>query len=76
MFSFANVFHLFTNKFAGLGRRRFAFPFVLSRSFDCFLFRHNKKVSWRIGFVENGGRGRKTDFQPLASSSRPRIVVA
>jgi hypothetical protein len=39
--SFANVVHLFADKFAGLSARRFAFFFVSLGAFNYFLFRHN-----------------------------------
>jgi hypothetical protein len=37
---FANVVHLFTHEFAGLGAGRFAFLFVSLRSFNYFLLWH------------------------------------
>src|ERR1051326_6856897 len=40
MFSFANVVHLLSHKFAGLGGWCFALAFVSSRSFNRFLFGH------------------------------------
>jgi hypothetical protein len=45
MFAFANMFHLFANKLAGLCGWRFAFAFVFASSFDWFFFWHNKSVS-------------------------------
>ena len=40
MLSFPDMFHLFANEFAGLGRRRFAFPLRFSSSFECFFLGH------------------------------------
>jgi len=33
MFALANMVHLFANEFSGLGRRRFASPFVSAGAF-------------------------------------------
>ena len=41
MLSFANVVHLFADKFAGLGAGRFAFFFVSLCAFHYFLFWHD-----------------------------------
>jgi len=43
--SFANMFHLLSYEFACLRRWRFAFARILSSTFDCLLFWHNKLVS-------------------------------
>ena len=52
MFSFANMLHLFPDKFARLRRWRFSFALVFSSSFNGFLFRHSKMVSLtEIGLV-------------------------
>ena len=45
MFAFPDVVHFFTDKLARLSRRRFAFAFVFSCAFQCFLFWHIKNVS-------------------------------
>ena len=45
MFAFADVFHFLAHKFACLGGRRFAFPFVFTRSLDWFFFRHSERIS-------------------------------
>ena len=37
-----NVIHFFLDELSRLGRRRFAFPRVLSSAFQCLLFRHDK----------------------------------
>ena len=45
MFSFADVFHFFADKFARLGGRRFPFARVFFCSFDRFFFWHNESLS-------------------------------
>ena len=44
MLSFANVVHLFANKFPSLRAGRFAFPLVLVCSFNDFFFRFFRHV--------------------------------
>ena len=41
MFAFADVVHFFADKFARLGRNRFALPLVPSSTLQSLLFRHN-----------------------------------
>jgi hypothetical protein len=41
MLAFTNVMNFFTDEFAGLRRRRFAFRFVTPGAFESFLVGHN-----------------------------------
>jgi len=45
VFAFANVFHFFAHKFASLSAGGLAFPLVLARAFNYFLFGHNRMVT-------------------------------
>ncbi len=45
MFSFADVFHFFANKFAGLCKWRFALSLVFTSPFDTVLFWHSMNLS-------------------------------
>jgi hypothetical protein len=52
MFAFPDMFHFLAHEFARLGGRRFAFTFIFTRSFGCFFFWHNNKVSPLIGYLD------------------------
>lgn len=52
MLAFTNVLHFLAHKLARLSAGRFALTFVFTRSFDCFFFRHNKKVSPPAGSLD------------------------
>ena len=52
MFTLPNVLHLFTNEFASLGGRRFAFAFVLTRPFNCLFIWHSNLVSPGIACLD------------------------
>ena len=43
MFSLANMFHFFADKFARLSRRRLSFSLVFTSPFECLLFWHSTK---------------------------------
>jgi len=45
MFPLADMFHFLANKFARLGRWRLAFLGIFPRTFYCFFFWHNKRVT-------------------------------
>jgi hypothetical protein len=52
MFSFADVFHFFADKFAGLCGRRFALSLVFTSPFDSVLFWHGKNLSPKAGGLD------------------------
>lgn len=51
MFAFADMFHLFPDKFASLGGGRLAFALIFSGAFKGFFFRHRKDTR-RIGYSD------------------------
>jgi len=59
--SLAHVMKLLTHKLSRLCRRRFALFFIALRSFDCFLFRHNR-------FPLSCGRARQFKTIPASYS--------
>lgn len=44
MFAFANVVHLFADKFTSLCARRFSFALILFRTFNSLFFRHMASI--------------------------------
>jgi hypothetical protein len=52
MFPFADVFHFFADKFAGLCGWRFAFSLVFTGPFDSVLFWHSIKLSPQAGGLD------------------------
>jgi hypothetical protein len=67
MLAFPNVFHFFAHKFACLSGRRFAFPLIFARVFNCFFFWHNKMVSPLTTCLDVINNGKNSREESLAS---------